>query len=85
MEFPKLVCITSPETDRPAPAIMAERTLGIRIFQIILVSAGLLFLARAAIDWWNDIWEDPIKTHTKANSNNKMVIQIRIFNLFRFA
>ena len=62
----RFVCIIRPDTERPAPAISAARTLGRRMFQMILLFAAVLRLARARKQSAMDIWDEPTNRHTKA-------------------
>jgi hypothetical protein len=59
MELFSVVCIIRPDTDNPAPAIMAARTLGTRIFQIIRTFAAVPFPANASSASVTDILEEP--------------------------
>ena len=45
--FSWLVCMMRPDTDNPAPAMMAANTRGMRMFQIIRTWAALPFFRRA--------------------------------------
>ena len=61
------VCITRPDTDRPAPAMMAASTRGMRIFQMIRTCAILPFFKSAAKQSEIDMCEDPTNRHTNAS------------------
>ena len=41
------VCMMRPDTDSPAPAMIAARTRGIRMFQMMRTCAGLPFFTSA--------------------------------------
>ena len=43
-----VVCMMSPDTESPAPAISAARMRGIRIFHMMRLLAAVLFFASAA-------------------------------------
>ena len=63
----KSVCITRPDTDKPAPAIMAASTRGIRMFHMIRTCAALPRFRSAAIQSATVIWEEPTNRQTRAS------------------
>ena len=59
-----VVCIISPDTDNPAPAISAASTRGTLIFHIILICAGVPFLKSACMQSMKVIFAEPAKRHS---------------------
>ena len=82
----KVVCIIRPETARPAPAIMAASTRGMRMFQRMRILALLPFFKRAAKQSPTDIWEEPTHRHTRAMAITSRASRMRTacFPVFRF-
>jgi hypothetical protein len=84
MELFRVVCIISPETESPAPAIIAAKTRGILMFQIMRIFAGLPFFARASTVSEIDIFEDPTKRQIndiKTAATIKTIIAVILFLL----
>ena len=83
-----VVCIISPETERPAPAITAARTRGRRIFRIMRWLAALPLPISAATPSFSDMCEEPIKRQTKAMTTTaitrKMIAVVLCFSVFTF-
>ena len=61
MELLRVVCITRPATDRPAPAMIAANTRGIRIFQMIRLWALMPPPSSASSASPKVMLEEPIK------------------------
>ena len=63
--LPSTVCMISPETDSPAPAIIAASTRGMRMLQMMRMSFWLsLILAKASMQSFKDMFDEPIKRQT---------------------
>ena len=67
IELFRLVCMMRPERARPAPAMMAASTRGMRMFQMIRIFAALPFFASAAKHSDRLICDEPTKRQTKAS------------------
>ena len=81
-----VVCMIRPETDSPAPAMMAASTLGTRIFQMILVWEGVPFPAKAFMASRKLRLDEPTNRHPIPNTTTAMAIvrMITVFRLFFF-
>ena len=80
------VCITRPDTAKPAPAITAASTLGTRIFQRMRTLAAVPVLSRASKQSRKLIREEPANRHPKARTTTVSAIPVitMLFFLFFF-
>ena len=81
----RVVCMISPETDSPAPAMMAARTRGIRMFRMMRISAALPFPSSAAAQSATDIREEPTNRQTSPRATTASAMARSIHLFFRFA
>ena len=84
MELFRVVCIMRPDTDRPAPAMMAASTRGTRIFQMMRTLAAVPLPVSASNASVKDILEEPANKHAMPNkitliSIARMTILFRLF------
>ena len=79
----RLVCMISPETDNPAPAIRAASTLGNRMFHMILLLEAVLLRASAFMHSSKDMWEDPTRKQINESIKTPRSMQNRM-NFFLF-
>ena len=86
MELFRVVCITRPDTDRPAPAMMAASTRGMRMRQMIRDSASLPLPINAPKASEMDRLEEPINSPPtpQITTAASMASRTRVFLRFRF-
>lgn len=84
MELFRVVCMIIPETARPAPAMIAASTRGIRMFQMIRTLAGVPVLFSAARQSAIVMWEEPTNMHNipSAITANTIAVITMVFLLF---
>ena len=82
MMFPKTVCMMSPDTDSPAPAIKAAKASGRRIFCTMRIEDSFPTPNKARKDSPIPIFELPRSRQSKKERQNKAAKQSRMIHLF---
>ena len=84
MELFRVVCMIRPERPRPAPAMAAASTRGMRIFQMIRTLAAVPVLLSAAQQSAAVILDDPTNRQPTPSTSTAMTIAAMTMVFFLF-